>query len=301
LYGYWRGYYLKCLETSCNILVDDKKFDIIDYKDWISQYIFENGCKLVIDSHDSKNVDENLVRWSDVYLKVNMWRDVDYDENVFPFFGMFGTTSDIFKSKLNSINDYRNLDKNLDLIFVSKIWGGRDHMVNLFNAVGRVNCKKYLHAILFTDGDLKYTDRFDTNNVNVSKSGVPNLCEMMMKSKLVVVRNAKHLCIPFTMLEALSIGACVLVDSVPKVKWVDDLKEGVNYLSMGLNRPENTDPCKDIEYDNIKGIVESYLKDEDLMESIRRNNISYFDKNLKLESVCNYILEKVGYENIISC
>lgn len=276
-----------------DIKIDPSRFEIVSYNDWMSQYIFENGCKLVIDSHDSKNVDNTFVNWADVYLKVNMWKNVEYAKNIFPFFGILGYNNIIFRSNLD-VEKYRNLDKDIDLLFVNKIWGGREHMVNLFNAVSKIKCKKYLHAILFGENDIKYVNDFD-KSITVSKNGIPNLIEKMAKSKLVVVRNAKHLCIPFTMLEALSIGSCVLMDSVPKVKWAVDLKENVNYLSMGLNRPDNTDPCGQDDYNNIKNVVEGYLSNEKLMESIRNNNIEYFDKNLRFESIAKYIMNKVGY------
>ena len=162
---------------------------------------------------------ENLVRWSDIYFKTNLWSSRSYPANVVPLINCDPTIlPDIVK-----LRALRRIDKEFDLCFIVRVWGGRDgiegieHNLRLLEAVNRVKCKKFVLAVLVM-GDRDRDSRF------LSRLGVPwttknvkarDLWRVTAKSRLNILRLGVHYCVPWRMTGALAIGSCVVLDRTP--------------------------------------------------------------------------------------
>lgn len=162
----------------------------------------------------------------------------------------------------------------------------------MFEALSKLDCRKYLYAILVQESDKQYANRLANAGARCGFEPVPleNLWKLLSRTRLVVVRAGKHLCIPWGMIERLAMGPCVLVDSDPFPQWPVPLERDRNYLSLGIARPVDTSPGPLEQYERIPDIVSAILCDTELQEEVRRNNARYFDKHASPIAVGEYIV-----------
>ena len=270
---------------------------------FVGQYIIkipsiEKEVKIAIDAHDAHEIkSKSILDWSDIYFKSNKWEYANYPEKVLHIINGNGTLS-LLKIKILKLLRRRKRKK-FDIVFISRVWGDRQHNIRLFESISKVNCKKYLLAI-FTNFDKKLPETKEYQ-LRLDKAGVPwtyntmyqgRLWYYMANSRILILRAGKHLCIPWRMLDQLCMGACFVYDSIPYPKWPHPLQPNINYVNLGIKRePDEIIPIE--EYQRFPEIIELLLKNDELQQLIRTNNAKYFDEYASPIKVGEYIIEEI--------
>ena len=284
-------------------LIDTKSF-VSRHDTYVGQYILkfsENGkiIKFSIDTQDDHTIkSKEILEWSDIYFKSNKWDSIAYPKKVLPIINGNGILSN---KRINYIKSLRIMKKRkFDLVFISRVWGGREHSIRLFENISKIKCSKYLLAI-FTDFDKTQAMTKEYYN-RLDKAGVPwtdktlrikRLWNYIANARISIIRAGKHLCIPWRMLDQLCIGTCFICDSDPFPKWPNPLQPNINYISLGIRRPKDGSEGPLEDYQKIPEIVNSILNNDNLQERIRQNNINYFEEYASPLKVGEYIINEV--------
>jgi hypothetical protein len=254
--------------------------------------------RFAIDAHDGREIrDPDACEWSDVYFKANLWPDHVYPPHVVPIVNGNGLLNRRYLALLRSL---RGRPKKTDVVFISNVWGGREHNVRLFEELARLDCVTDLLAIFqggFDEDETRaYMERLERAGVPTTRAPLAptELWRRLARAKLVVFRAGKHLCVPWRMLDLLCMGACVVFDSPPPARWPVPLAEGRNYVDCGIERPLGTEPAPAGHYARIVPTIERVLADEPFAVSIREANATYFDHYAAPARVADYVLETIA-------
>ena len=257
--------------------------------------------KIAIDAHDGKEIKSKLVYdWADVYFKSNMWGngyDSSYPAKIFPIINGNGKLS---SKKISMLKNLRDENKDIDVTFVSRVWGGREHNIRLFEELSKLKCSKKLLAI-FTKQDrdnidnIEHFKRLDNAGVDYVFTYEPykydELMSILAHSKLVVMRAGKHFCIPWRMLDLLCLGSCIVLDHLPFANWPNPLLSQKNFINLDICRKDSEHKSGNNDYNIISNAIQNYLGDEKLLASIRENNKRYFDDYANPLKVAEYIYD----------
>jgi hypothetical protein len=263
----------------------------------IGRFIFRSGqttVKFAIDARDSHPIrDEQILDWSDVYFKANKWPSVEYDAKVLPIVNGNGFLTE---RHLRQLRRLRGRVKNIDLVFISNVWGGREHNVRLFEELAKLDCRKELLAIFPPDSDDEETTRF---TARLESQGIPwstqpiaadVLWDKLARARLVMLRPGKHVCIPWRMIDLLCMGACVVFDAPPVQRWPSPLVSGVHYADCGIVRPLDGTAVADTEYAKVKPTIEDLLARPAQMEALRAAAGRYFDDHAAPARIAQYVI-----------
>jgi len=273
------------------------------YDNHVGQYCLSRGkwrYIFAIDMHDGPDIlSESICRNVDVYFKANYWPGRSYPSNVKPIV----RGSHYLPYNLDYARNLRSGPKDVDLVFVFKLWAGREHMVRLFEQLVKVPVKSTLRAIVVKDEktnevrpeDIPYIERLNRLGVQCDAMGLDqrefwNLCA---RARLVFARLGKQLSTPNTIAELLSMGTAIALDQEPCAQWPIPLQNGVNYHCCNLRRPYDTSPAPDEDYEKIPGLVVDWLEHEDRLAGMRMNNEKYFDEWASPNAVGHYIVKTV--------
>lgn len=271
----------------------------------VGQYLFHlrgGGIrKVAIDAHDHRNIrSQSIHNWADVYFKSNRWPSVDYDPKVLPIpIGNAGITLE----NCRFLRKLRSAPKELDLIFIARIWAGGDanveHNLRLFESLAKVECKSKLLAVVFNfekNGEefRHITKRLEKAGVEWTENqiGYGELMGLSAASKLVVLRSGISGCIAWRMVDMLAIGACLVLDRTPFPEWPVPLREGENFLSLGIQLAEDCSPAPLKDYEVAKKKLGEWLPAESI-QNVSGNNSNYFDLHLTSDSVAEYLISKI--------
>ena len=272
------------------------------FHDAVGQYLFhlsDGGLrKVCIDSGDSGDIPSApLLAWCDVYFKTNYWPSRVYDDKVKPLCN----GNPLVLRGLGRLRSWRSVPSTYDFCFIVRVWGGRDdaegieHNLRLLEAVAKARCRKYLLAYLVA-GDIAACGR------RLERQGIPWTCqitpleqlwEISARSRLNVIRLGMHGCIPWRMMDMLALGACPVLDQQPFTRWPQPLVEGEHYLSLGVTTPPGRWLGAAADYDAVTERMEAIVADETRTMHIREQTASYFDENLKPESLGQYLCRAV--------
>jgi hypothetical protein len=272
----------------------------------VGQYLFRFQCgrvlKVAIDTHDHREVRSQAIHdWSDLYFKSNRWPDFDYSPKVRPIpIGNSGITLE----NCRFLRKLRTQPKNVDFIFVGRIWAGGganvEHNLQLFENLAKLGRNSKLLAVVF-NFDQKSPQfqnivaRLKTVGVEWTdrQIGYSELMEWSAQSRLVVLRVGVSGCIAWRMVDMLGLGACIVMDQAPFPHWPVPLQEERNFLSLGLRITQDCGPAPLEDYEKIVGKMEMFLKDPTILQKIGENNARYFDEYAHPFRVAQYVLEKV--------
>ena len=192
-------------------------------------------------------VGPDALDWCDIYFKANKWTGHVYPEKVVPVVNGNGFLRNRHLTRLRKM---RHTPKPNDLLFISRVWGGIEHNVRLFEALAKLPCKKRLVAILVSDpGCAAETagarKRLERVGVECTYDLIPirKLWQLTAAAKIVVLRAGKYLCIPWRMIDLLCMGTCIVTDSEFYSNWPVPLEPGTHYVSCGIDRPADTAPA----------------------------------------------------------
>ena len=263
------------------------------------QYQFianERPIKVAIDAHDAPAiVDSQAMEWADVYLKSNYWPQYpEYSKKVRPIVNGNG---DLTPAKIQSLIGKRETAKEYDLVFISRIWGGIEHNCRVFEALLDLPGKVNLLAV-FPEYPGEYGEQLQQARRRLEEAGVPctsdlvpsdDLWSMLARSRVVLMRAGKHLCLPWRTIDLLAMGAAIVLESAPRPQWPVPLQEGVHYLSAGLQRPDNTDPAPAEQYAAIRETIQRVLEDAELQRNLSAHAATYFDEQASPHAVGKYM------------
>ncbi len=274
-----------------------------DLSDFVGCYTLQYNGKNInfaIDAHDLKDiVSPKALDWCDVYFKANKWNNENYADKVVPVVNGNGFLRNRHIKKLRK---FRHTPKKNDIVFISRIWGGVEHNVRLFEELAALPGRKRLVAIFVSgaasSGETEAAKkRLEQVGVECTYDLIPirQLWEEMASSNIVVLRAGKHMCIPWRMIDLLCMGSCIVTDSDFYPEWPKRLQSGIHYVSAGLNRPANTSTASIEEFGKIRETIATLLKNTQEQTRLRENSAAYYDNHASPEMVGSYILSQLKH------
>ncbi len=272
-----------------------------DLSDFTGCYSLRHGgreIRFAIDGHDLKDiVAPEALDWADIYFKANMWQTEAYPDKVVPIVNGNGF---LRERHLQKLQRYRQTNKTNDLIFISRIWGGVEHNVRLFEELAALPGKKRLVAIFVagtapsaeTEAAVKRLE-FAGVECTTDLFSIDQLWQEMAEARIVVLRAGKHMCIPWRMIDLLCMGSCIVSDADFYPQWPEKLVPGTHYISAGLQRPADTSAASPEEFAKLRETIEQLLGDKEKQKELRRNSAVYFDEHAAPEKVGAYILSQL--------
>jgi hypothetical protein len=250
--------------------------------------------RFVVDAHDGRAVfDEEALAWSEVYFKANRWPGDDYDPRVRPIVNGNGLLD---RGKIEALRRLREAPKEVDVAYVSNVWGGREHSLRVFERLAGLDCTKDLLAI-FPRGfppeeDEANMARLRAAGIPVTREPVPpdELWRRLVRARVVPLRAGKHLCFSWRTIDLLGMGACIVFDALPPPRWPVPLEAGRHVADCGIARPDDTEPAAEEEYDKLAPAIEALLADETRAAELRSAAAAYFDEHAAPGRVADYVL-----------
>jgi hypothetical protein len=270
-----------------------------EHTGYVGRYVAADGTTFAIDARDNHAIldeDRDVFDWSDVYFKANRWPSAEYDAKVLPIVNGNGLLGFRELERLRALRAQR---KDVDVVFVSRVWGGREHNVRLFEELARLGVRAELRPILPRGADpaedAAFTERLRAAGVATSYDAVPRdeLWRLLARARVVVFRSGRHLCIPWRMIDLLAMGACILFDAPPLPQWPAPLERGVQYADLGIERPAYG-TIDEREYEKVAPAVRELLADERRQAELRAAAARYYDEHAAPERVADYVLDAVA-------
>jgi hypothetical protein len=256
--------------------------------------------RFAIDAHDGRAVfDEAALAWSELYFKANRWPGDDYDARVLPVVNGNGLLD---RGKIEALRRLRDAPKEVDVAYVSNVWGGREHSLRVFERLAALPCEKDLLAI-FPRGFPPEED--ETNMARLRAQGIPvtrepvpppELWRRLARARVVPLRAGKHLCFSWRTIDVLALGACILFDALPPPRWPVPLEPGRHVADCGIARPDDTEAALEAEYDKVAPAVEALLAEPARAAELRRAAAGYFDEHAAPGRVAGYALSVLAEE-----
>jgi hypothetical protein len=257
-----------------------------------------DGVRFAIDGHDRREVrDPEALAWSDVYFKANRWPGDAYDPKVLPIVNGNGLLD---RGKIARLRSLRATPKEVDVAYVSNVWGGREHSLRVFERLAELDCSKDLLAV-FPDGfpadeDERNMERLRTRGIPVTREPVPprELWRRLARARLVPFRAGKHLCWSWRTIDLLAMGACIVFDALPPPRWPVPIEPGVHVADCGIARPEDTEAAPESEYERVPATVERLLAAPREQQALREAAARYFDEFAAPAKVAEHVLRRVA-------
>jgi hypothetical protein len=255
------------------------------------------GVRFAIDAHDRREIrDPEALEWSEVYFKANLWPHDDHGPKVRPLVNGNGLLD---RRKIEHLRSLRDAPKEVDVAYVSNVWGGREHSLRIFERLAELDCTKDLLAV-FPEGfpeaeTLENMDRLRSKGISVTRDPVRprELWRRLARARLVPMRAGKHLCWSWRTIDLLALGACVVFDALPPPRWPVPLEAGVHVSDCGIDRPEDTEAAADHEYDRVPAEVARLLAASEEQRALREAAARYFDEHAAPGPVARYVLAEL--------
>jgi hypothetical protein len=270
------------------------------YHNAIGQYVVRTAdgttCRVCIDTADYPELrSDELLSWSDLYFKANLWPSRPYPPNVLPIVN----GDPLILDRIPTLRSYRRVEKATDVCFVVRVWGGRDgiegieHNLRLLEAVNGARCSKTVIAYLVTGDTEAIAERLGKSGIHSTTRPIrPNaLWRLMGSSRLNIIRLGMHDCIPWRMAGTLAMGSCVVLDQTPLAAWPEPLRENVNFFNLSCGTGET--PASDADYAAVPAKIEEWLSQPAKLEQVMSTNAAYFDRHVDPERVGEAILAAV--------
>jgi hypothetical protein len=267
----------------------------------VGRYVAVRGgreVRFAIDAHDRREVhDPEALEWADVYFKANRWPGDRYDPKVLPVVNGNGLVD---RRRLAFLRSLRSHERTIDVAYLSNVWAGREHSLRVFERLAALDCSKDLLAILPAGfpaaEDEENVERLRSVGVPVTREPVPpeELWRRLARARLVPLRAGKHLCVSWRTIDLLALGACIVFDALPPPRWPVPFEAGVHVADCGVDRPEDTEPAAEEEYEKVPRTIERLLERPDEQEALRRAAAAYFDEHAAPARVADYLLGRLG-------
>jgi hypothetical protein len=260
---------------------------------------YESGAvRFAIDGHDRREVrDPDALAWSDVYFKANRWPGDAYDPKVLPIVNGNGLLD---RGRIERLRGLRNARKEVDVAYVSNVWGGREHSLRVFERLAELDCSKDLLAI-FPEGfpaeeNVENMERLRAAGIPVTRDPVPpaELWRRLARARLVPMRAGKHLCWSWRTIDLLAMGACIVFDALPPPRWPVPIEPGIHVADCGIARPEDTEPASAAEYEKVPATIERLLATPGGQQALGEAAARYFDDHAAPGRVAEHVLRTLA-------
>jgi hypothetical protein len=262
----------------------------------VGRYELE-GTRFAIDAHDGREIrDREALEWSDVYFKPNLWPEDDHEPKVRPLVNGNGLLD---RRKIAELRALREVPKEVDLAYVSNVWGGREHSLRVFERLAALDCSKDLLAIFpegFPEDETQANmERLRSAGIAVTRDPVSprKLWRRLAAARLVPMRAGKHLCWSWRTIDLLALSACIVFDALPPPRWPVPLQAGVHVADCGIARPDDTEAADQGEYDKVPTTIERLLGAPGEQQELRRAAAAYFDAHAAPAPVAQYVLDEL--------
>jgi hypothetical protein len=257
-----------------------------------------DGARFAIDAHDGREIrDPDALEWSDVYFKANLWPADDPGPKVRPLVNGNGLLD---RRKIAHLRSLRDTPKEVDVAYVSNVWGGREHSLRVFERLAALDCTKDLLAVFpegFPEEETRANmDRLRSKGILVTRDPVRphELWRRLARARLVPMRAGKHLCWSWRTIDLLALGACVVFDALPPPRWPVPLVAAVHVADCGIDRPEDTEAAADHEYDRVPAEVARLLAAPQEQRALREAAARYFDEHAAPGPAARYVLAELA-------
>ena len=252
------------------------------------------GTRFAIDAHDRREVrDPEALAWCDLYFKANRWPGDHYDQKVLPIVNGNGLLD---RGKIAHLRSLRDAPKDVDVAYVSNVWGGREHSLRVFERLAELACSKDLLAV-FPEGfppeeDAENMERLRAAGVPVTREPLAprELWRRLARARLVPLRAGKHLCWSWRTIDVLAMGACIVLDAPPPPRWPVPIEPGIHVAECGVRRPDDTEAAVDSEYEKVPATIEALLAHPEDQQRLRDAAARYFDEHAAPEKVAQHVL-----------
>ena len=246
---------------------------------------------ICIDANDFREISENAAASCDIYFKSNYWPDYPYPSHVLPLPNM----NPIAGRNLELLCNLRKQPKEFDLFIFFRVWGGRgdvegiEHNMALLKALSQVKCKSYIMAYLVAGDIPSLGRRLDDLGVSWTTDAMPprELWKKAAAARLNIVRMGNHQCVPWRMIDILSMGGVPVMDYKPMTLWPEPLVEDKHYLNL------DSPPNKEAQTGAITAKIDSWLQHPSLISSVSSNTADYFDRYLTPKMLGQAIIQTV--------
>jgi hypothetical protein len=264
----------------------------------VGRYELDGGTRFAIDAHDGRAIrDSAALEWSDVYFKANLWPADDHGPKVRPIVNGNGLLD---RRKIAHLRSLRNTSKEVDVAYVSNVWGGREHSLRVFERLAELDCTKDLLAV-FPEGfpeaeTLENMERMRSRGIAVTREPVRprELWRRLARARIVPMRAGKHLCWSWRTTDLLALGACIAFDALPPARWPVPIEPGVQVADCGIARPDDTEAADESEYEKVPATIERLLAAPREQEELRRAAAAYFDEHAAPAPVASYALRAIA-------
>ena len=255
------------------------------------------GVRFAIDAHDAREIrDPAALDWSDVYFKANLWPADDHGPKVRSLVNGNGLLD---RRKIAHLRSLRDARKEVDVAYVSNVWGGREHSLRVFECLAALDCTKDLLAV-FPEGfpedeTLENMERLRSKGIAVTRDPVRprELWHRLARSRIVPMRAGKHLCWSWRTTDLLAMGACIVFDALPPPRWPVPIESGVQVADSGIVRPDDTEAAAQREYDKLPATIERLLAAPSEQQELRRAAATYFDEHAAPSAIARDVLDKL--------
>lgn len=192
------------------------------------------SLNVAIDAHDSPRIaDESALKWSDLYFKSNKWRTETYPAHVLPLVNGNGLHS---ATTLGELKLLRTIKKTTDVCFVSRLAGDIEENLRIWETLAGMSLRTRpkLGAVLYKRyGQDRYAQRLQAYGVEVFYEFIPKrtLWLWMAQSRVNVIRLGIKGCLPWRMIDALAMGANIVLNKPPNSDWPIRLSNRYHYYS----------------------------------------------------------------------
>jgi len=262
----------------------------------------DTPLRVAIDAHDGRDIrDRDAYDWSEIYFKSSYWPSLEYGPKARPLICGHGALD---RARIARLVGLRHQRRDLDLVFVAKLWSGRpgaaywnavEHVVRTFETLAELKIRSHLRAVVPRGQPVPrpFLQRLSNAGVPVAADdiSIEELWKATSTSRLAFLRQGKHLGISWRMIDHLALGACTVFDHAPYPQWPVPLRAGGEFMDCGCGLGADDSLPDPADYERIAENVMALLADPDRVAESRRAAGAYFDEHAAPARIARYFID----------
>ena len=273
------------------------------YHMFVGQYELTDGhrtFRFAIDSSDSPEIaSPDAARWASVYFKTNYQRGFAKTSKIVPLINGNGS---LMPEDIEILKSLRTTKKKYDFCYITRALGGyggnnRAHVVRMAEEISKISVRNKV-IIVFPKMRreaveiVKLKNRLKSAGVKIVDNGRQvdraQLWAAMACSRFVVLREGKHSCASWRVIDAMCMGANIVFEQDLKPEWVPKFIKGQHYRSLELCR-QSDGSFSEKAYSNALQRLSEWVPDSSA-ERVNQLNVQYFEEHAAPDRIAKYIL-----------
>jgi len=273
------------------------------YHVFVGQYELTDGhrtFRFAIDSSDSPEIaSPDAARWASVYFKTNYQRGFAKTSKIVPLINGNGS---LMPEDIEILKSLRTKKKKYDFCYITRALGGyggnnRAHVVRMAEEISKISVRNKV-IIVFPKMRreaaeiVKLKNRLKSAGVKIFDNGRQvdraQLWAAMACSRFVVLREGKHSCASWRVIDAMCMGANIVLEQDLKPEWVPKFIKGQHYRSLELCR-QSDGSFSEKSYSNALQRLSEWVPDSSA-ERVNQLNVQYFEEHAAPDRIAKYIL-----------